>query len=272
MKLPVLPHCLAIAAVLASLGAAAAQPVRVYHDETYWHVGYLDADKQVTAPLYHRLMCEALIQALEREGVEAAIVDAEGWLRLCREPERCIVVDICQTVPGIIYSGQDDGSPLESWLEAGGILCYSGDWPMFWYALAGEAKAGGDGAQLEGDDDVFDADLVKDGYVGVATTPTEEGKAVLPGLRPGSTMRPFDATAVAESCAWYEVYGRGERPGPAGQPMVAADPVCFRVPGGKGHFFAAHLRRGHHRDTNQLMLEFILNRGLELLRHGGEGR
>lgn len=272
MKLPLVPRCMATLALLASLGAAAAQPVRVYHDETYWSVGYLNADKQVTARRYHALMCEALVQALGREGVQASLIDAEGWLKLCQEGAACIVVDICQTLPSILYSGQDDGSPLEKWLEAGGILAWSGDWPMFWYALPGDGRVAGESAQLEGDDDMFDADLVKDGYLDIAAAPTEQGKTVLPSLRPGGMTRPFDGAAVADSCEWYEIYGRGERPGPGGQPMVAADPVCFRVPGGKGYFFAAHLRRGHHRDTNQLMLEFILNRGLGLLREGGDGQ
>ena len=49
--------------LLAAFAPAVAQPVLVYHDETYWHVGYLDADKQITAQVYHRLMCEALVQA-----------------------------------------------------------------------------------------------------------------------------------------------------------------------------------------------------------------
>jgi len=258
--------------LLAALAPAAAQPVAVYHDETYWHVGYLDADKQITARVYHRLMCEALVQALEREGVQARVIDAAGWLRLCEDKTRCIVVDICQSVREIIYHGQDDGSPLEQWLEAGGILAISGDWPLYWYALPGDQRAGGDGAGWLGDDDVFDADLVKDGYVDMVMQPTELGKSVLPSLRSSYTLRPFDGLAVAQACQWYEVYGRAERPAGGGASMVAADPVCFQVPGGSGYVFGCHLRRGQHRDTAQLMYEFILNRGLLLLGNGGETR
>ena len=261
---------------LALVSPLAAQPgaqphaakvnVYIYHDAGYFSAGYLDPPKGADAVEYHRLMANALGQELARHGVSSAIIDAEGWAEVCGQGRRCIVVDIAQSVPSTVYSGQDDGSPLKRWLQAGGLLCYSGDWFAHWYASPGGGHEGSSACQ-SGDDDIFGADLVRDGFVGIACEPTEAAQAVLPGFKGWRTSRPFDADAVVAACPWHEFYGLGRRPA-AGGILRAADPLAFRVPGGRGYFFGCRFGRSTHTDSAQMVCDFILNRGLSLLKDG----
>ncbi|MEA3402416.1 MAG: hypothetical protein U9R79_14355 [Armatimonadota bacterium] len=255
-----------VAALCSPIPAQDAPDVYVYHDPHWFHVGYLDAPKSTDALTWHRLMSHALCDELGRRGVHAEVIGAEQWASICEEARRCIVVDIGQSVPGAIYHGQDEGSPLERWLEAGGILCYAGDWFCHWYALEG-GERGGDSARHQGDDDICDANLVRDGFVGMSCEPTEAAEEVLPAFEGWRTLRPFDADAIEEHCPWHEVYGTAIRETDAGR-LRAADPVAFQVPGGQGYVFACRLARSTHTDSAQMILDFILSRGLSLL--GGE--
>lgn len=240
--------------------------VYVYHDADYFHTGYFDVPKRAEPLEFHRLMSEALRDELRRCGVAAELVDAEGWARLCADKRKCIVVDIAQSVPATVYRGQDDGSPLEEWLDAGGILCYAGDWAFHWYSLEG-GKHSGDSAGHRGDDDVFDANLVEGGFVGIRCKPGPVGKEVLSAFKGWASSRPFDADAVEKSCKWHEIYGLGERKTTDGL-RRAADPVAFRVPGGKGYFFGCRFARSAHTDSAQMVFDFIMKRGLGLLKEG----
>lgn len=255
----------AVLAVVGALcGQVAEQPsVYVYHDPGWFHAGYFNVPKSAEPLRFHALMSEALVDELGRRGVAAEVIDAAGWARICAEGRRCIVVDIAQSVPAAVYRGEDDGSPLETWLEGGGILCYAGDWLCHWYALEGGGKSG-EGALHQGDDDVLDADLVRDGFVGISCEPTDAAWQVLPQFEGWRTLRPFDAAAVADHCEWYEVYGAGARQA-GGETLMAADPVAFRVPGGDGYVFGCRFDRSAHTDSAQMVLDFILNRGLDLL-------
>ncbi len=240
--------------------------VYVYHDAAYFHTGYFDVPKRADPLEFHRLMSLAICDELGRRGVPAKLLGARDWAKICRAKRKCIVVDLGQSVPATVYHGQDDGSPLEEWLDAGGILCYAGDWVCHWYALEGGGREGQSAGQ-RGDDDVFDADLVKADFVGIRCNPTPEAKSVLPAFRGWASSRPFDADAVQRSCEWYEIYGLGERKGPEGT-RRAADPLAFRVPQGRGYFFGCRFARSAHTDSAQMVLDFILKRGLGLLREG----
>ncbi len=272
----ILPPLLAILAVAPV--RAALPPIYLYHDDKYAHFGYLNAPKYLdftpgaawplgTVPgdpcRAHRAMMVTLGSALGQGGVAARLLDAPGWLELCRGGSHAIVVNICQTTPDLIFAGQSQGSPLERWLAAGGILVQSGDWPFFWYC-DGTGKVRGDGAMAKGDEDIFHADLVKDGFTDLPVAPTELARQYLPSVAPVVSQRPFDLAAVKAACPWFEVYLQGERAG-----QVAADGLAFRVPGGQGYFVGFHFLRGPHTDTAQAVLEFLGGRAPRLF--GGEG-
>jgi len=256
-------------AALASVALPAQPPVYVYHEPGAVGYGYFDVPKQVEMEAFHLHLCEALAGALTDAGFKASVIDAREWLRLCNERRRCVVVDIGQFPSHVLYEGQDDGSPIEGWLNAGGILVYSGDWPFFWYA-GSDGRIHGEGAMDRGDDDIFGADLVRDGFVDMTVEPTEAGKKWLPSLRAGGTLRPFDADAVARACPWYEFYSLGKRTEADGTVHTASDALCFRLPKGEGFFAAFHLRRGAHTDTNQIIYEFLTRRLAAVLAEGGK--
>lgn len=276
---------LAVVSVAAALPAAPAlPPVYLYHDDAYANYGYLQAPKAVTlvqggawpiapggntqASAYHRGMMRALAGELTAAGVPGEPLDAAGWLALCRSGRRAIVVTICQNLPDLIFSGQAEGSPLETWLDGGGILVYSGDWPFYWYTDR-SGKGSDAGAGVRGDDAIFDADLVRDGMVGITCQPTEQGARALPSLRGTWTLRPFDLDAVERACPSCETYLQGERT-QDGLRQRAADGLCFRLPHGSGSFVGLHFERGPHGDTAQVVLEFLTGRARELF--GGEAR
>ncbi|HID22011.1 MAG TPA: hypothetical protein EYP14_06375 [Planctomycetaceae bacterium] len=226
----------------------------VYHEPNGRGYAYFDVSKRAEPAVFHRRMCETLVRALKDKGISASVLDAKDWLAICRQRKLCVVVDMCQYPHESLYRGQDEGSPIEQWLDAGGVMVYSGDWPFHWYVKAdGELDSRGAGQQ--GDDDIFDVDLVKDGFVGVEVAPTDAARKWIPSLHAGRTLRPFDAEAVKQHCPWYEFYLRGKRGA-----RTAADALAFRMPHGKGLFVAFHLRRGSHTDSNQAIFEFITNR------------
>ena len=243
-------------------------PVYVYHEPGVGGYGYLDAPKQVETEAFHLHMAQALVGALTDAGFTASVIDAKEGLRICNERRRCVIVDICQYPSHLLFAGQE-GSPIAEWLRAGGIMVYSGDWPFFWY-VGGDGKTLGEGANSFGDDKVFGADLVREGFVDIAVAPTDAGKKWLPSLSAGGTMRPFDADAVAAACPWHEFYSLGKRTEADGTVHTAADALCFRVPKGDGFFAAFHLRRGSHTDTNQIIYEFLTKRLAGVLAEGGK--
>lgn len=243
-------------------------PVRILHDPVNAAFAYFDVPKVMEPADFHLRMCEVLRDALRRSGFDADVVDAKRWLEICKTRSRCVVVNICQYPFAPLYGGEDEGSAIEQWLDAGGMLVYSGDWPFFWYLRPGEGLRGA-GAGGEGDDDIFDANLVEDGFVGIKVEPTDLGRKWLPSLRGGTTQRPFDAEAVKRHCPWHEFYSLGKRRKPDGKWLTAADALCFRMPAGKGYFAAFHLRRGTHTDSNQVIYEFITRRLPRLLGKGG---
>jgi hypothetical protein len=267
-----------------AFAAPALPPVYLYHDEQFACYGYLDAPKAVTYPpdrywpvtpgdatavgAYHRELMAALGWSLRRQGARAQVLDAAGWRDLCERGDRAVVVVIGSTIPDVVFAGQPDGSPLDRWLKGGGGMVYSGDWPFYWHCNAAGANSAEGGAS-QGDDAVFGADLVRDGFDGQTTKPTPLGARWLPSLRDTWTLRPFDLEAVRRACRWSEVYGSGERT-VNGTRQTAADSLCFRVPGGEGLFAAFHLTRGQHTDTAQVILEFLSGRLPALL--GGEAR
>ncbi len=255
-------------AALASVAQPAQTPVYVYHEPGAAGYGYFDAPKQVDTEIFHLHLCEALAKALTEAGFTAKVIDAKEWLRLCDDRSRCVVVEIGQFPSHVLFAGQE-GSPIAEWLKAGGILVYTGDWPFFWY-VGGDGKTLGEGANSFGDDKIFGADLVREGFIDIGVEPTEAGKKWLPSLRPGGTVRPFDADAVAQACPWYEFYSLGKRTQADGTVQTAADALCFRVPKGDGFFAAFHLRRGSHTDTNQIIYEFLTKRLAGVLAEGGK--
>ncbi len=255
----------------AEQAAPAVPPVYVYHEPGGAGHAYFDPPKALEPEFFHRRMAEVLVEALRGAGVEASVADARTWLRLCRARERGVVVDLAQYPVEELYGGEDEGSPVEEWLDAGGVMIYAGDWPFHWY-VGPDGALKGEGACSQGDDDIFDADLVRDGFVGIAVGPTEEGKRWLPSLRAEGTLRPFDADAVARHCPWYELYSVGTRPDAEGKVLRAADALCFRLPSGDGFFAAFHLRRGSHTDSNQVVYEFITRRLAGVLAEGGRPR
>jgi hypothetical protein len=262
---------LILAVVLASAAARAAQPpVYLYHDDARGGFNYLAASKDVlfspggywpilpgTADVttHHRELMAGLRAALAAAGIPAEMLDAAGWGKLCRERTIATVVDICQAVPDTVFKGESQGAPVREWLHSGGNLVYAGDWPFYWYADAA-GKTNCEGAASQGDDDVFGADLVKEGFTDFVTNPSDAAKRLLPSLMPSWTQRPFDLAAVQKLCPWSEAYLVGERgAGPAHQ--LAADGLAFRPPDAKGYFVGFHFRRGMHTDTNQLVYEFL---------------
>ena len=279
----IMTKTLLLLAVLSSAVAAYAgqPPVYLYHDEARVGFNYLAASKDVlftpggywpilpgTADVttHHREMMAGLRAALAGAGIPAEVLDATGWGKLCQERTIATVVDICQTVPDTVFKGEPQGSPVREWLHSGGNLIYAGDWPFYWYIDA-NGKSGCEGAAGQGDDAVFGADLVKEGFTDFVTNPSEVGKGFLPSLMPSWTQRPFDLTAVRKLCPWSEAYLVGERGnGPTHQ--SATDGIAFRPPDAKGYFVGFHFRRGMHTDTNQLVFEFLTRRAPALL--GGE--
>ena len=253
--------------------AIASPPVYVYHDDQYASFGYLDPPKAITlqhgefwpvavgdiqqAMPFHRALMQALASALTSAGHPTQTLDAPGWLRLCQTRQRAVVIDICETVPDLVFRGQPD-SPLRAWLEAGGILIYSGDWPFYWYCDA-TGKTSNQGAGPLGDDAVFGEDLVQEDFVGISTAATETGRQWLPSLRPTWALRPFNLDAVKAHCKHAEFYLTGDRQ-QAGATQHAADGLAFQVPHGQGWFAGFHLTRGPHTDTAQVILEFVTRR------------
>jgi hypothetical protein len=264
---------------LSAVVHAAQPPVYLYHDDARGGFNYLAASKDVlfapggywpilpgTADVtsHHREMMAGLRAALIAAGVPTELLDATGWGKLCRERTTATVVDICQAVPDTVFKGESQGAPIREWLLSGGTLIYAGDWPFYWYSDAA-GKMSCEGAASQGDDAVFGADLVKDGFTDFATNPSDTGRKVLPSLMPSWSQRPFDLAAVRKACPWSEAYLVGERgAGPAMQ--SAADALAFRPPGARGYFVGFHFRRGMHTDTNQLVYEFLTLRAPALPR------
>ena len=235
----------------------AAPEVFLYYDENYGFNPDGWGDWKSTKKIE-----DAAVAELDEAKIASVVGDADAFLAYMEEnPEGVIVSPI--VVPEIVYTiGMKDDSPIENFLYGGGVLIYSGDTPF--YAVG---KKGAPGQKIvpgnQGVKDVLNFTAQYITTTAAAVKPTDEGKKLIPSLKPFNPNRPGLLSVLeAEKCDTVEVYAE------AGN---SADPILFAAPDMKGYFVHFHMETLANKPDDYLAQvgleigELITNRFGELL-------
>ncbi len=210
--------------------------VAVYYDDRY-PTSWLTKQEANTIAI-------GIIEKLESKSICAEIVNADELKIFMNEnPTGCVVM--CMgAAPDTIWDGSEDSSLVEKWLDNGGRMAWTGDWPFFHISNAdGTLKK----VDAKGSEYVFDFQPISKArwyveYYEVGMTPTDVGKKVLPSLHEFNAARPVDIKAVEDNSPNYEFYATGN-PEPTGLLVgPASDPCAFSPKGGTGIFGWVALR------------------------------
>jgi hypothetical protein len=126
----------------------------------------------------------ASLQAL---GVEARVftynqqTELAQWMQDYMDDGVCDALLLMDVVPAVIYSGQDDGSLAEQWMEHGNGIIWTGQRSFSEY-LFPNAVTSTDGAGVNGADDVLDA-VVPQISGGIGTMFLRKDSGDLPSLK-----------------------------------------------------------------------------------------
>ena len=210
-----------------SAAAWAAPEVFLYYDENYGFNPDGWGDWKSTKKIE-----DAVIAELDEAKIASVVGDADAFLAYMEENQEGVIVSPI-VVPEIVYTiGMKDDSPIENFLYGGGVLIYSGDTPF--YAVG---KKGAPGQKIvpgnQGVKDVLNFTAQYITTTAAAVKPTDEGKKLIPSLKPFNPNRPGLLSVLeAEKCDPVEVYAE------AGN---SADPILFAAPDMKGYFVHFHM-------------------------------
>jgi len=165
----------------------------IYYDPSYPNSWYDISDSWFIA--------RYISYVLKQHGVSSEVVDAEALARIVEDllnASDTIIIMAHDVAPWTIWNGSQN-SPIESWIKAGGIITWSGDWEFYYIGYPDGSKAHFDGTESI----VFRRSITSD--TNVIVEPTELGFKILPSMDNFISLRPADASKLHG--LQYEVYG-----------------------------------------------------------------
>ena len=167
---------------------------------------------------------DMLVQELESEGLDAAVVDSDE-LAAYMEANPTGIMLVCQGImPATIFENKGEDDLIYSWLREGGIGGFVGDYPFYYWETTGNVAAGG------GQQKIFGVTVTNSSVALVE--PTELGKQYIPSLADEWTTNRPAGLAVLESGDFeYESYA---------DDGSNADPIAYRTDDMDGWFINFH--------------------------------
>ncbi len=188
-------------------------------------------------------VANSCISNLKNLGTAAAMVDAEELRAYMEANPKGVVVVPTGCAPDTIWDGKDE-SFVEKWLDAGGRMVWTGDWPFYYVGCAdGTSKEIGTGAS----EVVLDFQPVTQYYQeNTKFFPTGNGKKHIPSIHEFDVYdtRGGNIEEIEKNAPFYEIYANTsiiiginqETPQLYFFPKGIADPCVFSPKGGMGYF------------------------------------
>jgi ABC-type transport system substrate-binding protein len=198
---------------------------------------------------------EFLSRVFSNYSVPFEVVDAVGLKNVCLNTSYAnenIIIMTRDVAPDTIWDGSFDGSIIENWLEAGGIMIWTGDWEFFYIGHNDTTMEHIDGIENY----VFDQTVTTFGLM--FTFPTTESLSILPGFDRLYTCRPSTKNLLSNlHCEAWGSYKIGD--------VEYLDPVLFQAgSNGLGYFIKVGMATDCTVLCGKLIAEIVLNRFLNL--------
>lgn len=216
--------CLVAIVVFVFISYSYAQDVAVVYDVKMENGGGLGI---AGGPAGAKGLADLLVEKLQDEKLEAAIVDAEGLIAYMNDNKQGIFVLTQGNTPDTIYQNKGKDDPLYSWLREGGIGGFIGDYPLYYYWDFGannRVTAAGAGQQK-----IFGVTVTNANTA--AVKPTDLGKEYIPSLDNWTSNRPVGLNVLENNNFEYESYADNGND---------ADPIAYRTEDMEGWFINFH--------------------------------